>query len=97
MITNEEVLVVRETADDDGTIEEVPSDDQTMGEIVMSCNGITAGYFNDTDATRKAFRGSYFHTGDLGVKHPDGYIQLLDRAKNVVVSGGENISTIEVE
>ena len=97
LITNEEVLVVQETADDDSTIVEVPSDGQTMGEIVMSGNGIMAGYFRDEDATRKAFRGGYFHTGDLGVKHPDGYIQLLDRAKDVVVSGGENISTIEVE
>ena len=97
LITNEEVLVVQETAEDDATITEVPSDGQTMGEIVMSGNGIMAGYFNDEAATRVAFRGGYFHTGDLGVKHPDGYIQLLDRAKDVVVSGGENISTIEVE
>ncbi|WP_426706796.1 AMP-binding protein [Corynebacterium auriscanis] len=97
LITNEEVLVVKETTDDDPTIEEVPSDGKTMGEIVMRGNGIMAGYFNDDEATDIAFRGGFFHTGDLGVKHPDGYIQLLDRAKDVVVSGGENISTIEVE
>ena len=97
MITNEEVLVIEQTAEDHDSIVEVPSDGVTMGEIVMTGNGVMAGYFEDEEATRIAFRGGYFHTGDLGVKHPDGYIQLLDRAKDVVVSGGENISTIEVE
>lgn len=95
MITNEEVLVIEPTDTDE--IREVPADGASMGEIVLTGNGVMAGYFNDDAATAEAFRGGYFHTGDLGVKHPDGYIQLLDRAKDVVVSGGENISTIEVE
>ncbi|MBC2681017.1 AMP-binding protein [Corynebacterium sp. 4HC-13] len=97
MITNEDVRVVEPTEPHDATLTDVPADGTTMGEIVMTGNGVMAGYFNDEEATAEAFRGGWFHTGDLGVMHEDGYIQLLDRAKDVVVSGGENISTIEVE
>jgi fatty-acyl-CoA synthase len=76
---------------------DVPRDGVTVGEIVMSGNNVMKGYFADPDATATAFRGGVFHSGDLGVHHPDGYVELRDRAKDVVVSGGENISTIEVE
>ncbi|RED14331.1 acyl-CoA synthetase [Pontivivens insulae] len=75
----------------------VPADGQTMGEVVMRGNVIMKGYFRNPEATAKAFAGGWFRTGDLGVKHPDGYIQLRDRAKDVIISGGENISSIEVE
>jgi fatty-acyl-CoA synthase len=76
---------------------DVPADGSTMGEIVMRGNNVMAGYYLDPQATAEAFRGGWFHSGDLGVMHPDGYIELRDRSKDVVISGGENISTIEVE
>jgi fatty-acyl-CoA synthase len=76
---------------------DVPWDGVTVGEIVMSGNNVMKGYFDDPEGTEAAFRGGVFHSGDLGVQHPDGYIELRDRAKDVVISGGENISTIEVE
>ena len=76
---------------------DVPADGQTMGEIVMRGNNVMSGYFRDADATAKAFAGGWYHSGDLGVMHTDGYVELRDRAKDVVVSGGENISTVEVE
>jgi fatty-acyl-CoA synthase len=81
--------------DDDGA--DVPRDGATVGEIVMAGNNVMKGYFDDPEGTEQAFRGGVFHSGDLGVWHPDGYIELRDRAKDVVISGGENISTIEVE
>ncbi|MDV3209270.1 MAG: acyl--CoA ligase family protein [Rhodococcus ruber] len=76
---------------------DVRADGQTMGEIVLRGNNVMAGYFKDPEATAKAFEGGWFHTGDLGVMYPDGYIQLKDRAKDIIISGGENISTVEVE
>ncbi len=76
---------------------DVPRDGATMGEVVMRGNNVMLGYYDDPAATEKAFEGGWFHSGDLGVMHPDGYVELRDRAKDVVVSGGENISTIEVE
>jgi fatty-acyl-CoA synthase len=82
---------------DDKTQADVPADGQTMGEIVMRGNIVMAGYYLDPEATAEAFRGGWFHSGDLGVMYPDGYIELRDRAKDIVISGGENISTIEVE
>ncbi|NKQ57505.1 long-chain-fatty-acid--CoA ligase [Amycolatopsis sp. K13G38] len=91
MIVTDGVRVV------DDEMRDVPRDGVTMGEVVMRGNNVMAGYFNDAEATEKAFRGGWFHSGDLGVWHPDGYIQLRDRAKDIIVSGGENISTIEVE
>ena len=81
----------------DDTMNDVPSDAATMGEVVMTGNNVMKGYFNDEDATAEAFRGGWFHSGDIGVMHPDGYIELRDRKKDIIISGGENISTIEVE
>jgi fatty-acyl-CoA synthase len=81
----------------DDRMNDVPRDGQTMGEVVMRGNNVMKGYFDDAEATEEAFRGGWFHSGDLGVWHPDGYIELRDRAKDVIISGGENISTIEVE
>ena len=81
----------------DDLMADVPADGATMGEIVMRGNTVMAGYYLDPDGTAEAFRGGWFHSGDLGVMHPDGYIELRDRAKDIVISGGENISTIEVE
>ncbi|MDN5797401.1 MAG: long-chain-fatty-acid--CoA ligase [Intrasporangium sp.] len=81
----------------DDELDDVPADGATMGEIVMHGNNVMTGYFRDPEATAKAFGGGWFHSGDLGVLHPDGYVELRDRAKDVVVSGGENISTVEVE
>ena len=75
----------------------VPADGETMGELCMRGNTVMAGYYNDEAATANAFRGGWFHSGDLGVLHPDGYIEIKDRAKDIIISGGENISTIEVE
>ncbi len=76
---------------------DVPADGRTMGEVVIRGNTVMAGYYRDPEATAQAFRGGWFHSGDLGVLHPDGYVELRDRAKDVIISGGENISTIEVE
>ena len=81
----------------DAQMADVPADGRTMGEIVMRGNNVMAGYYLDPEATEEAFRGGWFHSGDLGVMHPDGYIELRDRSKDVIISGGENISTIEVE
>jgi fatty-acyl-CoA synthase len=81
----------------DSDLVDVPADGATMGEIVMRGNNVMAGYHDDPEATAHAFRGGWFHSGDLGVMHPDGYVELRDRAKDVIVSGGENISTVEVE
>ena len=69
----------------------------TLGEVVMRGNNVMAGYFRDPEATAAAFAGGWFHSGDVAVWHPDGYIELRDRSKDVIISGGENISTIEVE
>jgi fatty-acyl-CoA synthase len=91
MIQAETVRVV------DADMADVPADATTMGEIVMRGNNVMSGYYLDPGATEEAFRGGWFHSGDLGVMHPDGYIELRDRSKDVVISGGENISTIEVE
>jgi len=81
----------------DENMADLPADGETMGEIVMRGNTVMAGYYLDPEATATAFSGGWFHSGDLGVMYPDGYIQLRDRAKDIVISGGENISTIEVE
>lgn len=81
----------------DEQMADVPRDGATMGEIVMRGNNVMKGYHRDEEKTAEAFRGGWFHSGDLGVVHPDGYVELRDRAKDVVISGGENISTVEVE
>ncbi len=75
----------------------LPADGNTMGEICMRGNTVMKGYYKDSEGTDSAFRNSWFHSGDLGVMHPDGYIEIRDRAKDIIISGGENISTIEVE
>ncbi|WP_207484032.1 acyl-CoA synthetase [Arenibaculum pallidiluteum] len=82
---------------DPATLEPVPADGATMGEVLMRGNIVMKGYFKNPAATQAAFAGGWFHTGDLGVRHPDGYIELKDRSKDIIISGGENISTIEVE
>nr|WP_314074153.1 acyl-CoA synthetase [uncultured Roseococcus sp.] len=79
------------------TMETVASDGLAMGEVMMQGNCVMKGYLKDEAATVAAFAGGWFHTGDLAVKHPDGYIQLRDRSKDIIISGGENISSIEVE
>jgi len=81
----------------DEEMRDVPWDGATLGEIVARGNVVMKGYYNDPDATEKAFRGGYFHTGDAAVVHPDGYVEIRDRYKDVIISGGENISSIEVE
>ena len=82
---------------DSETLKEVPSDGQTLGEVFMKGNIVMKGYFKNPEATQEAFRGGWFHSGDLGVRHPDGYIELKDRAKDIIISGGENISSVEIE
>ncbi|MBW1687282.1 MAG: long-chain-fatty-acid--CoA ligase [Deltaproteobacteria bacterium] len=81
----------------DAEMRDVPADGETMGEVVMRGNNVMKGYFDDPEATSEAFDGGWLHSGDLGVVHPDGYIELRDRKKDIIISGGENISTIEVE
>jgi fatty-acyl-CoA synthase len=81
----------------DTDLQDVPADGKTQGEIVMRGNNVMKGYYNDAEATAKAFAGGWFHSGDVAVMQPDGYIEIVDRAKDVIISGGENISTIQVE
>lgn len=87
----EDVTVVDEQA------QQVPMDAQTQGEIVMRGNSVMKGYYKNPEATTKAFANGYFHSEDLAIQHPDGYIQIADRAKDIIISGGENISSVEVE
>ncbi|XP_010270776.1 PREDICTED: butyrate--CoA ligase AAE11, peroxisomal-like [Nelumbo nucifera] len=79
------------------TMRSVPRDGQTVGEIVLRGSSIMKGYFKDPEATSKAFHNGWFQTGDVGVIHPDGYLEIKDRSKDVIISGGENISSVEVE
>ena len=81
----------------DEQMRDVPRDGETLGEVVMIGNNVMKGYFDQLDATAESFRGGWFHSGDIAVWHPDGYIELRDRKKDIIISGGENISTIEVE
>ena len=81
----------------DEQMRDVPQDGETMGEVVMQGECVMAGYYKDPEATEKAMEGGWFHSGDLAVRHPDGYIELQDRAKDIIISGGENISSQEVE
>ena len=91
LITSGELRVVDE---DDHP---VPRDAQTLGELVVQGNVVMAGYYDDPDATAHAMRGGWFHSGDAAVVHPDGYVEIRDRFKDVIISGGENISSVEVE
>jgi fatty-acyl-CoA synthase len=77
--------------------EATPADGETLGEVMFRGNIVMKGYLKNKAATDEAFAGGWFHSGDLGVMHPDGYIQLKDRSKDIIISGGENISSIEVE
>ncbi len=91
LITSGDLRVVDDRGDD------VPRDGTTVGEIVVRGNVVMKGYYNDPDATATAMRGGYFHSGDAAVVHPDGYVEIRDRLKDVIISGGENISSVEVE
>ncbi len=91
LVTSGELRVVDEHDDP------VPWDAQTLGEIIVRGNVVMAGYYNDPDATAQAMRGGWFHSGDAAVVHPDGYVEIRDRFKDVIISGGENISSVEVE
>ena len=79
------------------TMKPVPRDGKTLGEVMFRGNVVMKGYFKNPKATQEAFSGGWFHSGDLGVMHPDGYLQLKDRSKDIIISGGENISSIEIE
>lgn len=79
------------------TMKPVPRDGKTLGEVMFRGNVVMKGYFKNPKATKEAFSGGWFHSGDLGVMHPDGYLQLKDRSKDIIISGGENISSIEIE
>jgi fatty-acyl-CoA synthase len=91
LITSGEVRVVDESG------AEVPADGSTTGEIVVRGNVVMQGYYNDPEATARSIRNGWFHSGDAAVVHPDGYVEIRDRLKDVIISGGENISSIEVE
>jgi len=89
----EEEMIVGDVDSD----EELPWDGESMGELLIRGNVVMKGYLKNPTATGEAFRNGWFHTGDLGVRHPDGYVEIKDRAKDVIISGGENISSLEVE
>ena len=91
LLTSGELRVVNEEGHD------VPHDGATIGEIVVRGNAVMKGYYQDPEATADAMRGGWFHTGDAAVIHPDGYTEIRDRIKDVIISGGENISSVEVE
>ena len=91
LLTSGELRVVDENGDD------VPQDGKTVGEIVVRGNVVMKGYYNDPDATHSAMHGGWFHSGDAAAVHPDGYVEIRDRLKDVIISGGENISSVEVE
>ena len=85
------------TAMDPESMSQTPMDGLTQGEIMIRGNSVMKGYLKNPDATAKAFKGGYFHSGDIAVQHPDGYLQIADRAKDIIISGGENISSVEIE
>jgi fatty-acyl-CoA synthase len=81
----------------DDEMNDVPRNGKTMGEVCMSGNNVMLGYYKNPESTAEAFRGGWFHSGDIAVQHPDGYIEICDRSKDIIISGGENISSVEVE
>ena len=81
----------------DAQMRDVPADGEAMGEVIMRGNNVMLGYYRNPEATEEAFRGGWFHSGDLAVMHPNGYIEIRDRKKDIIISGGENISSVEVE
>ena len=82
---------------DPETMAPVPADGETIGELMLRGNTVMKGYLKNEETTNEAFAGGWFHTGDLGVVHPDGYVEIKDRSKDIILSGGENISSLEVE
>ncbi len=90
--TLEELMVA-----DANTMEPVPDDGETIGELMLRGNTVMKGYLKNPSATEDAFNGGWFHTGDLAVRHPDGYVEVKDRAKDIIITGGENVSSLEVE
>jgi len=96
LATADEARVVEQGADLT-ELRDVPSDGKTVGEIVTRGNTVMKGYFRDPEATNKAFEGGSFHTGDLAVRHPDGSIAIMDRSKDLIISGGENASSLAIE
>ena len=91
LLTSGELRVVDEEGDD------IPHDGEAIGEIIVRGNVVMKGYYKDAEATGEAMRGGWFHTGDAAAVHPDGYVEIRDRLKDVIISGGENISSVEVE
>ena len=91
-LTLEDAVII-----DADTMQPVPRDGNTIGELMVRGNTVMKGYLKNPSATIDAFAGGWFHTGDLGVQHPDGYVEIKDRAKDIIISGGENVSTLEVE
>ena len=91
-LTSEDLMVV-----DPETIRELPRDGQSIGELMLRGNTVMKGYLKNPSATEAAFRGGWLHTGDLAVRHPDGYVEIKDRSKDIIISGGENVSSLEVE
>jgi fatty-acyl-CoA synthase len=91
------LTVERQRVVDPGTMADVPADGRTMGELVLRSNTLMKGYLKNPAATEAAFEHGWFHTGDLAVRHPDGYVEIKDRSKDIIISGGENISSLEVE
>ncbi|MEM8729643.1 MAG: AMP-binding protein [Pseudomonadota bacterium] len=81
----------------DGAMKQIPMNGEADGEIVFKGNGVMKGYYKNPEATAEAFQGGYFHSGDIAIQHPDTYVQITDRAKDIIISGGENISSVEVE
>ncbi|MEZ5627126.1 MAG: AMP-binding protein [Rhodocyclaceae bacterium] len=92
MLAQEDIRVV-----DTMSMAPVPSDGETLGEVLLRGNAVMKGYLDNPEATEAALAGGYYHTGDLAVRHPDGYIEIRDRAKDIIISGGENIASIEIE
>ena len=82
---------------DPQTMRDVPSDGETIGELLLRGNTVMRGYLKNPEATREAFAGDWFHTGDLAVRHPDGYVEVKDRSKDIIITGGENVSSLEIE
>ena len=82
---------------DPETMQEVPADGKTIGEIMIKGNIVMKGYYKNENATKKSMENGWFHSGDLAVMYPDGYIQIKDRSKDIIISGGENISSVEIE
>ena len=81
----------------DDEMKQIPMDSTTQGEIMIRGNSVMKGYYKNEEATTEAFSGGYFHSGDIAIQHPNTYIQIADRAKDIIISGGENISSVEVE